>query len=54
MRVEGKESFCGQCESMTEERRACLKGGIPKVKQVKLHRNGPANPVSLPGVFVEI
>ena len=36
MRVEGKESFCRQCESMSEEKRASLKGGIPKVKQVKL------------------
>jgi hypothetical protein len=36
MQVEGKESICEQCETMPEERRAYLKGGIPKVKQVKL------------------
>jgi hypothetical protein len=36
MQVESKESICEQCETMLEERRAYLKGGIPKVKQVKL------------------
>ena len=36
MRVEGKESICEQCESMPDEKRANLKGGIPKVTQVKL------------------
>ena len=36
MWVEGKESICEQCESMPDEKRAHLKGGIPKVKQVKL------------------
>jgi hypothetical protein len=36
MRVKGKESICEQCENMPEERRKYLKGGIPKVKQVKL------------------
>ena len=36
MRVEGKESICKQCESMPDEKRANLKGGISKVKQVKL------------------
>jgi len=36
MRVKGKESICEQCESMPDEKRANLKGGIPKVKQVEL------------------
>ena len=36
MQVEGKESICMQCESMPDMKRANLKGGIPKVKQVKL------------------
>jgi hypothetical protein len=36
MQVEGKESFCMQWESMPAEKRGNLKGGIPKVKQVKL------------------
>jgi hypothetical protein len=36
MRVEGKELICEQCEIMPEKRRAYLKGGIPKIKQVKL------------------
>ena len=36
MQVEGKESICEQCDSMPDEKRANLKGGIPKVKQVKL------------------
>jgi hypothetical protein len=36
MQVKGKESFCMQCESMPDEKRGNLKGGIPKVKQVKL------------------
>ncbi len=36
MRVEGKDSFCMQCKSMSNEKRGNLKGGIPKVTQVKL------------------
>ena len=36
MRVERKESICEQCENTPDEKRANLKGGIPKVKQVKL------------------
>jgi hypothetical protein len=36
MQVEGKESICKQCESTPDEKRANLKGGIPKVKQEKL------------------
>ncbi len=36
MQVKGKESFCMLCKSMPNEKRGNLKGGIPKVKQVKL------------------
>jgi hypothetical protein len=36
MQVEGKEYFCEQCKSMSNEKRGSLKGGVPKVKQVKL------------------
>ena len=36
MRLEGKEYYCTICESMTDEQRGKLKGGSPKVKQVKL------------------
>jgi hypothetical protein len=36
MQVKGKESFCMQCKSMPDEKRGNPKGGIPKVKQVKL------------------
>ncbi len=36
MRLEGKEYHCTICESMTDEQRGKLKGGSPKVKQVKL------------------
>jgi hypothetical protein len=36
MRVEGKELICEQCENMSDEKRANLKGGVPKVRKVKL------------------
>ncbi len=36
MQVKGKKSICEQCESMPDMKRANLKGGVPKVKQVKL------------------
>ena len=36
MQVEGKEWICEQCEIMSEEKRQSLKGGTPKVRQVKL------------------
>ena len=35
MQVKGKELICEQCESMPDDKRANLKGGILKVKQVK-------------------
>ena len=36
MRIEGKESICEQCKNMSDDHRAKLKGGISKVKKVKL------------------
>ena len=36
MRVEGKECICEQCEIMSDEKKQSLKGGTPKVRQVKL------------------
>ena len=38
MQIEGKESICEQCESMSEEGRTNLKGGVLKVKQVNANR----------------
>ena len=36
MQVEGKECICEQCEIMSDEKKQSLKGGSPKVRQVKL------------------
>jgi hypothetical protein len=36
MLVVGKETLCGICEELTEEKRNSLKGGRPRVKSVKL------------------
>jgi hypothetical protein len=36
MQVKGKEYFSEQCKSMSDKKRVTLKGGVPKVKQVKL------------------
>ena len=36
MHVEGKELICEQCKNMSDDKRANLKGGIPKVRKVKL------------------
>jgi hypothetical protein len=36
IRAHQKDSFCMQCKSMSDEKRGNLKGGIPKVTQVKL------------------
>ena len=36
MQVEGKEYICEKCKSMSNDKRGNLKGGTPKVKQVKL------------------
>jgi hypothetical protein len=51
MKVEGKVSFCMQFDMMSDEKRANLKGGVPKVKQVKLKimLTEPINEFILPG-----
>jgi hypothetical protein len=51
MPVEGKEYFCMKCKMIYNEKRVNLKGGIQKIKQVKLRimLTEPVNKFISPG-----
>jgi hypothetical protein len=36
MQIEGKEYLCRVCKAMVDDKKSKLKGGMPKVKQVRL------------------